>query len=44
MTVVGILSFFIAKLKDMPWGLAGLYVQVLERLLDEELDGVADIS
>lgn len=42
MTVMGVLSFFINKLKIMPWGLTELYVQVLERLLDEEVDGVSD--
>ncbi len=39
MTVSGLLAFFINKLRNMPWGLTELYVQVLERLLDEEVDG-----
>ncbi len=30
---------YINKLKDMNWGLAGLYVQVLEKLVEEEANG-----
>lgn len=37
-SVADILTFFITKLEGVPWGLSDLYVQVLERLLDEEMD------
>ena len=35
-SIKDILRHFITQLNKMPWGMAGMYKQVLEKLLQEE--------
>jgi hypothetical protein len=35
-TVHNILGHFIDQLRQMPWGMAGMYKQVLEKLVEQE--------